>query len=196
LTLSPLVKIHLTSGLNFCKLRTTFQIYKWFPYLNPEAMKKQVLCISLILYVTSLCSAQQTLSTAGGEAAGTGGTLSYTIGQLAYTSITQSEGTVSQGVQQPFEIFMISSVKDKYGIELELSAYPNPVKEFLILKVVNYQSVKLIYHLYDVNGKLIENKEIVGAETNIQMDMLSPSVYLLKVINNDEEVKTFTIIKK
>jgi hypothetical protein len=50
--------------------------------------------------------AQQTIPATGGLATGSGGTVSYTVGQVADTTQTGSGGTVTQGVQQPFEIWI------------------------------------------------------------------------------------------
>jgi hypothetical protein len=158
-------------------------------------MRKTIGFFLIIICGTSICYSQQAVSTAGGEASGTGGTVSYTIGQVSYTTNTDNDGTVTQGVQQPYEIFDIGNAVDDYGISLELSVYPNPASDYLTLKVKNYTSGNLTYQLYDADGKLLENKEIVDAETTIQMDELSPAIYFLKVSNNDTEVKTFKIIK-
>lgn len=50
--------------------------------------------------------AQQTVPATGGNATGSGGTVNYTVGQAAYTTQTGSNGTITQGVQQPFEIWI------------------------------------------------------------------------------------------
>jgi hypothetical protein len=158
-------------------------------------MKKKIGLFLFIICMNTICIAQLSVSTAGGEATGSGGTVSYTIGQVSYSNYTGNEGTVSQGVQQPYEIQLISSSEDKYGINLELSIYPNPVNEYLKLKVKNYTTGNLMYQLYDMNGKLLENKKLEANETNIQTEKLVRAVYILKVTDNDKEVKTFKIIK-
>jgi len=158
-------------------------------------MKHKIECFLIGICWCTFSNAQQAVSTAGGEATGAGGTVSYTIGQVACTTNTESEGTVTQGVQQPYEIFDIGNAVDDYGISLELSVYPNPASDYLMLKVKNYTSGNLTYQLYDANGKLLENKEVVDAETTIQMNELSPAIYYLKVNDNDTEVKTFKIVK-
>jgi hypothetical protein len=157
-------------------------------------MKILIVCFLIIICGIDLCNAQQAISTAGGECTGVGGTVSYTIGQVLYTSIINSEGTVSQGIQQPYEILLISSIEDKYGITL-VSVHPNPVSNYLKLVLVNYPNGNMTYQLYDVNGNLLEIKKLESVETNIQMDFLTPSVYFLKVTDNSKEVKTFKIIK-
>lgn len=44
-----------------------------------------------------------------GNATGTGGTSSYSIGQVVYASATGTNDSVNQGMQQPFEIFILGN---------------------------------------------------------------------------------------
>jgi hypothetical protein len=57
--------------------------------------------VACLLCAPHLIYSQETLSASGGDATGSGGTVSYTVGQVFYTSLTGSTGTVSEGVQQP-----------------------------------------------------------------------------------------------
>jgi hypothetical protein len=164
-------------------------------YPKPRKMKRKIIYFILLFSGSKICFAQQALSTAGGEGSGTGGTVSYSIGQVGYTTNIESAGTVTQGVQQPYEIFDIGSSIDDYGINLEFSVFPNPTSDYLKLKVKDYTNGSLTYQLYDANGKLLESKKLDGAETYIQVDMLAPSNYFLKVTDNDKEMKVFKIIK-
>ena len=121
--------------------------------------------------------------------------MSYSLGQVVYTTSSGSNGTVSQGVQQPFEISTITGIKET-NITLQCVVYPNPTNDYIKLKIVNYKTGKLFYQLYDINGKLLENKKAEDNETNISMGNLVSGTYLLKVTDNQKEVKTFRIIKK
>ncbi len=57
------------------------------------------------VYFSGIVSFGQTsVNTAGGEVENTSGSVSYSIGQVAYTSVSNSNGSVSQGVQHAFEI--------------------------------------------------------------------------------------------
>jgi hypothetical protein len=67
-------------------------------------MKKYTIIIMLLL-INSSIQAQQTNASAGGNATGSGGTVSYTIGQQEYNSFSSGSGSVNQGVQQPQEFF-------------------------------------------------------------------------------------------
>jgi hypothetical protein len=78
--------------------------------------------------------AQETIPTSGGNALGSGGTVSYTVGQLVYTTNTGTTGSLAQGVQQPYEISVVNGIDEALGITLNYSAFPNPATDFLYLK--------------------------------------------------------------
>jgi hypothetical protein len=155
--------------------------------------------------------AQEAIPATGSNASGSGGSVSYTVGQVVYTTNSGTNGSVIQGVQQPYEISVVSSIEETIGINLTVTAYPNPTTDFLTLSVDNFETSNLLYQLYDTNGKLLESKKIEGNQTSIVMSNLVPDSYFLKVIQNKNEVhnvisnkvgakqfnvvKTFKIIK-
>ena len=94
-------------------------------------MKKII--ILLCIGITS-AKAQQSIHTSGGNAAGTGGTVSYSVGQMNYTTNTGTSGSASAGVQQPFEISTVTGLVDSKALNIQLSAYPNPTFDNLILR--------------------------------------------------------------
>ena len=140
--------------------------------------------------------AQTAVTATGGDASGSGGTVAYSVGQVVYTTNTGTNGSVAQGVQQPFEISVVTGIEEAKGINLMVSAYPNPTTDFLTLKVENYDNTNLSYQLLDMNGKLLESKKLECNQTSIVMSNLVPATYFLKVIQGEKEVKTFKIIKK
>jgi hypothetical protein len=158
-------------------------------------MKMKIICFLLFIWGSAICFAQQSVSSAGGEARGAGGTVSYSVGQVVYITNTSTTGSIAQGVQQPYEISFVSGIEEAKGINLICSAYPNPAADFLTLKVENYNIEYLSYGLYDVNGKLLEHKIIEGNETSINMSILAPASYFLKVTQNNKEIRTFKIVK-
>ncbi len=142
--------------------------------------------------------AQEVIPAAGGNASGSAGTVSYSVGQVVYTTNSGTNGTVAQGVQQPFEISIVTGLEEARGINLMVSAYPNPTTDFLNLKVDASSAFNiqlLSYQLYDMSGKLLETKKLVGNQTSVVMSDLVCATYFLKVIEGSKEVKTFKIIK-
>jgi hypothetical protein len=139
--------------------------------------------------------AQSAIPTAGGNATGSGGSVSYSVGQVVYSTNSGSSGSEIQGVQQPYEISIVTGLEAGNAISMQCSAYPNPATYFVKLKVEKYKTENLIYQLYDVSGKLLENKKIDTDETSIDMHNLVMSTYFLKVMQNNKEIKVFKIIK-
>ncbi len=164
-------------------------------------MKYKKLKLSAVLLLglglTGL-QAQTSINATGGNASGSGGSASYSVGQVVYTTHTGTNGSVAEGVQQPFEISVVTGLEEAKGISLSVTAYPNPTTDFLQLKVdastkLSIQSMS--YQLYDMNGKLLQNEKITGNQTSIVMSNLVPANYFVKVIQGNKEVKTFKIIK-
>lgn len=142
--------------------------------------------------------AQEAISVSGGDASGSGGSAGYSIGQVVYTANTGPNGSVSQGVQQPYEISVVTEVEKTKGIELLISAFPNPTTSLLILNIetpsgIGFQS--LSYQLFSMNGTLLETNKIIGNQTLIEMNNRVAATYFLSVTNENKTLKTFKIIK-
>jgi hypothetical protein len=56
--------------------------------------------------------------------------MSYTVGQVVYNIDRGNEGTVTKGVQQPYDISVISNIDDQFGASADLFVYPNPTCNF------------------------------------------------------------------
>ncbi len=159
-------------------------------------MKHKKLKLSAILLLglglTGL-QAQTSVNATGGNASGSGGSASYSVGQVVYTTNTGISGSVSQGVQQPFEISVVTSIEEAQGITL--LAYPNPTTDYLTLFIGEFECSNLFYQLYDINGRLLHNGKISGTQTTIVMSNYVSGNYFVKVIQGSKELKTFKIIK-
>ena len=158
-------------------------------------MKYKKVKISVLLLGLGLTAqAQQATTATGSDASGSGGTVAYSVGQIVYTTNTGTNGSVAQGVQQPYEISIVLGI-DNHTINLELTAYPNPTTNFLTLNVGNAELSTLNFQLYDILGKLIESRKIISSSETIAIENLPTATYFLKITNNNNEVKTFKIIK-
>lgn len=153
----------------------------------------------IIAIVFSICiikvHAQETVSATGGDGLGSGGTVSFSVGQINYTTNVGVNGLVSQGVQQPFEISIVTAVELSNETNLEIVAYPNPINSFLILKIENFHQLNLSYHLYDFLGKLLLEEHVNADKSIIKTELLPKAIYFLKITNNSKPIKTFKIIK-
>ena len=154
--------------------------------------KKTFMSAAFVLLGLGGLYAQESPIATGGEATGTGGTASYSVGQIVYTTATGSNGSVAQGVQQPYEIQVVTGVNET-SINLEMSVYPNPTTNYLTL--LTESSKNLSFQLIDLQGKVIESKNVVNNSTNISLEGQPAATYFLNVTKNNQIVKTFKVIK-
>lgn len=145
-------------------------------------------------YFTGI-SAQSIIGNAGGNDEGDGGSVSYTIGQVFYKVIGESNGTLLQGVQQPYEINEVTGLEDFQNMDGEVLIYPNPVENFLMLNIQADEAIDLKYEIFNLQGKLLRNSQINSTETRISMESLAPSVYYLKISDGNQLWKVFKIVK-
>jgi hypothetical protein len=158
-------------------------------------MKHKKVKLSVLLLGLGLTAqAQEAITTTGGNASSSEGSISYSVGQIVYKTNSGSTGSVAQGVQQPYEISILLGIEDN-SINLKLTAYPNPTSNFLTLNASNSKLSTLNFELYDISGKLIESRKIISSSETIAMENLPNATYFLKVNNNNNEVKIFKIIK-
>lgn len=160
--------------------------------------KQQIFLLFLITCIASTANsyAQESIVASGGNAAGAGGTASYSIGQIAYTSLPGSDQNAIQGVQQPYEITTLGT-NEFTEISLAMTAYPNPAVDELNLVVDTNKLDHLSYELFDINGKTVsQNLGITTSETRVSMQGLNQGIYFLVVNTNTKKIKTFKIIKK
>ncbi len=143
-----------------------------------------------------LVKAQEAIPAAGGTITGSGGSVSYTVGQVAYTTVTGAGGTLSQGVQQPYVISVISEVPEADEISLDLTVFPNPASQFVMLKIENLEISDMECRFYDANGKLLQDIKIEDKLTAIPMEDLPHATYFLKVMKGQREIKVFKIVKE
>ena len=160
-------------------------------------MKKKRLpaCILAVILGSTVAFCQQSVVSAGGNVTGTGGSAAFTVGQVAYSVVTGTDGFVIEGVQQPYEISTVTGIEAE-DITLDYAVYPNPTAGILRLAIGAPDPESYRYQIFDLNGKLVGNNNITANETEISMDHLPASVYFLKVIRDNSEVKIFKIVKK
>jgi hypothetical protein len=156
----------------------------------------KIVFVILLGMVQTGLQAQEAMATSGGNAFGSGGSASYSVGQVFYTIITATNGIVTHGVQQAIEISDITGIDGANGITIQCSVFPNPTTDFLTLVMKDEAPTQFVASLYDINGKLLETNRSESNQTSIDMSHLIPATYYLKVIQDNREVKTFKIIKK
>lgn len=158
-------------------------------------MKTSSLLFFTFLFATSSFGQNSPVSS-GGNAGGSGGTSSYSVGQTAYTTHSGSNGTAAWGVQQPYEISIVIGVNETQVIDLAGLVYPNPASEFIKLSIKGTDLAGLKCSLFDTNGKFLSIQTVELPETTISLQGLEASVYFLSITDSgNNEVKKIKIIK-
>ncbi|MFZ4402050.1 MAG: T9SS type A sorting domain-containing protein [Bacteroidales bacterium] len=157
--------------------------------------KFKLSALLLLGYGLTGLQAQTSINATGGNASGSGGSASYSVGQVVYTTNTGTNGSVAKGVQQPYEISTVTGLEEAKGINLSVTAYPNPTADYFTLEINEVEISDLSFQLYDMQGKLLHNGKITGKQTSIVMSNLVPAIYFVKVIQDKKEIKTFKIVK-
>ena len=162
-------------------------------------MKKNKLLffLTLVSYIgITNCFAQESSNAAGGNLVGTNGSVSYSVGQIVYTTNTGTNGSVAQGVQQPYEISEILSSNDFSDLVQDIKVFHNPSTDILTINSIHSNGLELDYQIVDMTGKVVKTEKNITNETNINVSAFPSAIYFLKITNQNKEIKTFKIIKK
>ncbi len=153
--------------------------------------------IAFIVLCMPTMYAQQSINASGGEADGIGGLMSYSIGQVAYTSISGAAGDISQGVQQAYLEIMVSSEDPGHKIDIRL--FPNPSASYTSIDLGDHLSVSDLsafsYRLYDLYGNHLWAQSIQTSISKVPTAHLASGMYILKVFHLNHPIKTFRFIK-
>lgn len=149
--------------------------------------------ILFFLFATSLAiKTQENLTVTGGNIQNDNGFASISIGQLFYSHNESNSGSETQGVQQTFEINVITNIDAESAFEIK--AFPNPVQNSLSLQV-NPSSKKLHLKIYSIDGILLMTTKIKGEQTTIDFQNFPASTYFMHIQENSKEIKCFKIVK-
>ncbi len=153
-------------------------------------------CLFVVAFLgcINFAQAQESINASGGVNIGTGGAVSFSVGQMVYTTDSKESGSMVQGIQRPYRI--TTTDINKVNDDISFKAYPNPSSDDLFLEMNAYRSEKLVYHLYDIQGKLIMTNQIESPKTQINMRALAVGSYLIQIYNSkNQPIQTIQVIK-
>lgn len=159
-------------------------------------MIKKIIALVAFGVITVSVYAQSAVVPTGGTASGSGGTVTYTVGQIADQQVHGSGKYIIEGVQQPYEIQVVG-INSYPGITLSAVVYPNPTLDKVVLSISNYEipSSGLTLQLFDLNGKQLKTMVIKDAQTEVDFSGYAAATYQLRVVNGKQVMKTFKVVK-
>lgn len=161
-------------------------------------MKQVKVTISAILLVITTISfgqepIQQLIGSSGETFKNTHYQLDWSVGEVITESFTGSQNTLTQGFHQGK--YTITALEQAKNLQFEITAFPNPATDFVILKIESQKLDDLSYLLTDVNGKILQDRKIESNQQQINLSGIAAGAYFLNVKANKKPVKTFKIKK-
>lgn len=154
----------------------------------------QATAVLLILSFNRAMS-QESVLTTGMEAAGDGGSTSYSVGLVAFETIETSAGSLTPGAQAPYEILFMEGINSLLNAT-DVKIYPNPAGDELKVKLGRLPDATITLRLESMDGRLITEKELIGDETALPVSDLAHGVYLLTLTGSHTGISTWKVIKK
>ena len=149
---------------------------------------------ALLLLAVLPAFGQRTVSTAGHDATGNGGSLSVTVGQVGHTNTGTSSGTVAAGVQQPLVVIQTDVAELPGGPSAQV--FPNPAHDQLTVQVDQLDGGTSYCELQDAAGRIVLQERITATHTLVDVQHLAHGTYTLSIRTDDAPIGTFTVIKQ
>lgn len=137
--------------------------------------------------------AQQAVTPAGADANGSGGSLSWTLGQVDAAFLHSSAGSMAQGVQHPVELLTVA-VEEK-GASPGLSAWPNPTADALTIDLGEPFDGRPQYRMLDAAGNLIAEGQVYASPFTISFLDIPAAYYVIRILHPDGTSSLLPVIK-
>ena len=123
------------------------------------------------------------IASAGGLGTNSGGSLSYTIGEMAMIETFAVPGHfLTQGFQQPWEL--ITATHDEMA-SIGIQLYPNPADDNFYLHLYTADTRTLQLNMSDAVGRIVYHEilEVTGTTTitSVSTGHLASGIYLLTI---------------
>ncbi len=119
--------------------------------------------------------------------------MSWSLGQVFASAQESGTAHLNQGVQQPYEIFVVSSSEETPHIAVRV--FPNPTLHQLTLQLDAQPEAGMFCRITDLQGRTLYHQLVTSTSTDIAADALAPGNYLLTVGLESKFLHTFQIIK-
>jgi hypothetical protein len=159
---------------------------------NKNLIKKYIIPLVVLLSFGFSSFGQNALSTTGGQFKSTGGSTSFTVGQVAYVLKKGTGSYLNEGVQQVYTKKTTPIEELVYLKEVQL--YPNPTQETFNLIISTKEDVQIRYTIMDYLGKEIRNGNILSEKSEISLRDLPAGNYFIS-LKSKKENRIFQIVK-
>lgn len=160
---------------------------------------KKLLILNVLLLVY-LAGYGQTLSpetilSSGGDFANAEAQISWTLGDFQTTTYMKDQIVLTQGfLQTEIKVTDVFSINN--SLDIELKVFPNPVTNYLFIKLISDDNKKISWQLINQNGKIMRYDDLYNKETEIDFSQYEDGIYYLKTFSKDGSfLKIFKVIR-
>lgn len=146
-------------------------------------------CVS----ITFIVRGQQAISTTGDESMGSGGTVSWTVGQVDYEATLATGGSVQRGVQQPYEWLVTSAPEAQMPV---VSVWPNPAVDAVMVSWEAPLPAPAYYALYSGSGALVQQGGVAGTTVTVPLAAQASGTYVLVITAQGAPYNRITLQKR
>ena len=168
-------------------------------YNQNSIIMRKVYILLIMCMFSAAAFAQSAIVPLGGDAQGSTGSVSYTVGQVVTQTAANSNGSISvaEGVQQPYEIQTVG-VNDYPMITLNAKVYPNPTENMAQLELNGFElpADGLQANLFNSKGKLLQRIPVTSDVTEFHIGQYATGTYYLELRHGEQSVKTFKVVRK
>ncbi len=164
-------------------------------------MKKIIVLLLLVssaFFVRGQSLSPTVVASAGGYLDNGTVSLSFTVGEVAVTTLTGGDMILTQGFQQPFELD-VTAVNDK-PVSWSVKTYPNPVDENLHIRFTIQKPEDFTVVVMDITGKKVFVKKYeqvqIGQVKEINMQNYHPGIYMISITSKDQKVRRIYKVQK
>lgn len=167
-------------------------------------MKKIITLISAAILAFQMSHAQNVqlaptvIASAGGYGEAGGISLSWTLGELAVSTLQQGDLILTQGFQQsnlgPVDVV------EKLQIDWQILAYPNPVRDELNIQFNMQESNDFLIEIQDVTGRTMSQKQykevFPGDIVPVDISTYKEGIYFFRIFTPDQQQLRVISIRK
>jgi hypothetical protein len=155
-------------------------------------IKKSILPLVLLMSCGFCSFAQNAISSTGGHFKTTGGSTSFTVGQVAYVLKKGNGSYLNEGVQQVYT--KKTTPIEELDYLKEVLLYPNPTQETMTLILSSKEDVQVRYTIMDYLGKEIKYGIILSEKSEISLRDLPSGNYFIS-LKSKKEIRIFKMVK-
>jgi hypothetical protein len=157
-----------------------------------KLIKKSIIPIVVFISFGFSSFGQNALSAAGGHFKTSGGSTSFTVGQVAYVLKNGTGSYLNEGIQQVYTKKTTPIEELVYLKEVQL--YPNPTQETMTLILSSKEDVQVRFTIMDYLGKEIRNGNILSEKSEISLRDLPAGNYFIS-LKSKKENRIFKMVK-